>query len=127
MANPKKIENKKVCPKGHLFYKSSDCLVCPVCEQVTIDPVIPDQAIRTQQTERARHLVAIEVTLLGHRLFQCANTGFVDKDINIARVSEIGQRREQRPVRHRHLVDTETLVGPGHISTDQRATDAASL
>jgi len=33
MANPKKIENKKVCPKGHLFYKSSDCLVCPVCEQ----------------------------------------------------------------------------------------------
>ncbi|MFZ7116505.1 MAG: hypothetical protein ACO1G9_14080 [Bacteroidota bacterium] len=22
----------KICPKGHSFYKSSDCPVCPVCE-----------------------------------------------------------------------------------------------
>lgn len=25
--------NKKTCSKGHLFYKSSDCPVCPICEQ----------------------------------------------------------------------------------------------
>lgn len=23
----------KTCPKGHQFYKSSDCPTCPVCEQ----------------------------------------------------------------------------------------------
>jgi len=23
----------KICPKGHQFYKSSDCLACPVCAQ----------------------------------------------------------------------------------------------
>ena len=23
----------KICPKGHHFYKSSDCPVCPICEE----------------------------------------------------------------------------------------------
>lgn len=23
---------RKVCDKGHVFYKSSDCPVCPICE-----------------------------------------------------------------------------------------------
>ena len=23
----------KTCPKGHKFYKSSDCPVCPICEE----------------------------------------------------------------------------------------------
>jgi hypothetical protein len=27
------IKNKKTCPNGHVFFKSSDCPVCPVCEQ----------------------------------------------------------------------------------------------
>ena len=26
-------KNRKQCPEGHVFYKSSDCPVCPVCEQ----------------------------------------------------------------------------------------------
>lgn len=30
MAAAKK--NRKQCPAGHIFYKSSDCPVCPVCE-----------------------------------------------------------------------------------------------
>ena len=25
--------NLRICPKGHKYYKSSDCPVCPVCEQ----------------------------------------------------------------------------------------------
>ncbi len=29
MAN---LKTEKTCPKGHLFYKSSDCLSCPKCE-----------------------------------------------------------------------------------------------
>lgn len=32
----KKISMKKTlktCPKGHTYYKSSDCPTCPVCEQ----------------------------------------------------------------------------------------------
>lgn len=24
---------RKICPNGHTYYKSSDCPVCPVCEQ----------------------------------------------------------------------------------------------
>lgn len=24
---------RKVCPNGHVFYKSSDCLTCPICEK----------------------------------------------------------------------------------------------
>jgi len=28
-----KTEIKKTCSKGHVFYKSSDCLICPICEK----------------------------------------------------------------------------------------------
>lgn len=27
------VKKLKVCPKGHSFYKSSDCPVCPLCEK----------------------------------------------------------------------------------------------
>lgn len=33
MAKKDSIKNKKTCPNGHIFFKSSDCPVCPVCEQ----------------------------------------------------------------------------------------------
>jgi len=26
-------QSLRICTKGHRFYKSSDCLTCPVCEQ----------------------------------------------------------------------------------------------
>lgn len=26
-------KNKRVCSKGHVYYKSSSCPVCPVCEK----------------------------------------------------------------------------------------------
>ena len=29
MSNDK---NKRICDKGHVYYKSSDCPACPVCE-----------------------------------------------------------------------------------------------
>lgn len=32
MLNSKKT--LRVCSKGHQYYKSSDCPVCPICEQV---------------------------------------------------------------------------------------------
>jgi DNA-directed RNA polymerase alpha subunit len=28
----KKIGKLRTCPKGHQYYKSSDCPVCPICE-----------------------------------------------------------------------------------------------
>lgn len=28
-----KSKQQKVCPKGHTYYKSSDCPTCPICEQ----------------------------------------------------------------------------------------------
>ncbi|MEP7110914.1 MAG: RNA polymerase alpha subunit C-terminal domain-containing protein [Ferruginibacter sp.] len=33
-AAPKTKKSLRTCPKGHRYYKSSDCLVCPICEQV---------------------------------------------------------------------------------------------
>lgn len=27
------MKNARVCNKGHRYYKSSDCLTCPVCEK----------------------------------------------------------------------------------------------
>ena len=27
------LKNKRVCSKGHSYYKSSDCPTCPVCEK----------------------------------------------------------------------------------------------
>jgi hypothetical protein len=26
------MKNKKTCPKGHVYYKSTDCSTCPICE-----------------------------------------------------------------------------------------------
>jgi hypothetical protein len=26
------MKNKRTCPNGHIYYKSSDCPVCPYCE-----------------------------------------------------------------------------------------------
>jgi predicted RecB family nuclease len=33
MAEKKPVKSKKVCPKGHVFFKSSDCPACPYCER----------------------------------------------------------------------------------------------
>jgi hypothetical protein len=27
------IKNRRVCDNGHVYYKSSDCPVCPICEK----------------------------------------------------------------------------------------------
>lgn len=27
------MKNKRICPQGHTYYKTSDCPVCPVCEE----------------------------------------------------------------------------------------------
>lgn len=33
MKTRKTVNQKKVCPNGHTFFKTSDCPVCPFCEQ----------------------------------------------------------------------------------------------
>jgi len=30
---PASVKKLKTCPKGHEFYKSSDCPTCPICEK----------------------------------------------------------------------------------------------
>ena len=30
---PASVKKLKTCPKGHQFYKSSDCPTCPICEK----------------------------------------------------------------------------------------------
>ena len=32
MATKPSIKNRRVCGNGHVYYKSSDCPVCPICE-----------------------------------------------------------------------------------------------
>jgi hypothetical protein len=33
MAKATSIKDRRVCSNGHIYYKSSDCPVCPVCEK----------------------------------------------------------------------------------------------
>ena len=33
MAKGAATKNRRVCDKGHVYYKSSDCPVCPICEK----------------------------------------------------------------------------------------------
>jgi len=33
MATKPSIKNRRVCGNGHVYYKSSDCPVCPICEK----------------------------------------------------------------------------------------------
>jgi len=33
MATQPSIKNRRVCENGHVYYKSSDCPVCPICEK----------------------------------------------------------------------------------------------
>lgn len=28
-----RAKTQRTCPKGHIYYKSSDCPTCPICEQ----------------------------------------------------------------------------------------------
>jgi predicted RecB family nuclease len=30
---PASVKKLKTCPKGHQFYKSSDCPTCPICDK----------------------------------------------------------------------------------------------
>jgi len=32
MATKPSTKNRRVCENGHIYYKSSDCPVCPICE-----------------------------------------------------------------------------------------------
>jgi hypothetical protein len=32
MPGKNSIKNRRICNNGHVYYKSSDCPVCPVCE-----------------------------------------------------------------------------------------------
>ena len=65
--------------------------------------IVPDQAVRTQQAERAPHVVAVEVALVRHHFLQRVDALFVEEDLDVARAREVDQRGEQRPVRHRNL------------------------
>ena len=53
-------------------------------EQVTVDPVVPDQTVRAQHAERGRHFAAVKVAALGHRLFQRTDTRLVNEDVDVA-------------------------------------------
>src|SRR4030095_12928345 len=33
MAAKTSIKNRRVCENGHVYYKSTDCPVCPICEK----------------------------------------------------------------------------------------------
>ena len=33
MATKPSVKNRRVCENGHVYYKTSDCPVCPICEK----------------------------------------------------------------------------------------------
>jgi hypothetical protein len=77
--------------------------------EVAVHDVVPDQAVGAQQAEGRGHLLAVEVALALHRLGQPAHAALVDEDLDVARLVEIHQGGEQRPVRDRHLVGSPYL------------------
>ncbi len=36
MPGKNSIKNRRICDKGHVYYKSSDCPACPICENERI-------------------------------------------------------------------------------------------
>ncbi|MNK67103.1 hypothetical protein D3C87_864350 [compost metagenome] len=54
----------------------------------------PDQVVRAQQLESARHLLRIEVALLPHGRFQEADLALVDEQRQFARLLEVHLRRQ---------------------------------
>ena len=94
--------------------------------QIALHPVMPNEAVGTQEAERTCHLLAVQIALFGHQILQRADAGFVDKNLDLAGMRKIGQRSQQRPVRHRHFVWAVALVGPGHVSGRQGATNTVA-
>lgn len=33
MSQEQRVKQKRICPQGHTYYKSSNCPACPFCEQ----------------------------------------------------------------------------------------------
>ncbi len=88
--------------------------------------VMPDQRVGAQQPERERHLGAVEVAARAHRVGKPAHAALVDEHLDVARGLEIGERREQRPVRHGHVGARVAAVEPRHVHREQRAADAVA-
>lgn len=62
--------------------------------QPALHHVVPDQAVRAQQAERGRHVLAVEVALLRHLLGKVVNRLRVDEDLDVARLVEVDQGGE---------------------------------
>ena len=88
--------------------------------QPALDDVMPDQAVRTQQAERCRHLLAIEIAFACHLLGEVVNASRIDENFDVTRLVKVHQGRKQCPVGNRHLLRRIPAVGPGHVACQCR-------
>ena len=56
----------------------------------------PQQVVRVEQRERARHLLAVEVALFPRHVFEVHELAVVDEDRQFARLGEVDLGRQQR-------------------------------
>ena len=60
--------NLKTCPKGHEFYKTSDCPTCPLCEQERK----PGDGFLSLLSAPARRALETKGIKTVHQLSQCS-------------------------------------------------------
>ena len=94
--------------------------------QPAVHHVVPDQAVRAQQTEGCGHVLAVQVAFFIHLRAQVGDALLVDEDLDVARLVEVHQGGEQRPVAHRHGVLAVVARRPGHPGGERGAADAVA-
>lgn len=59
---PESPKTLRTCPKGHEYYKSSDCPVCPVCEKAKVpkQDFMKMLAAPARRALGAKHITSLE-------------------------------------------------------------------
>ena len=69
--------------------------VLAFAEKIGLDDPRPDEVVRAQHLESARHLRAVEIALLPHHVVEQRELTFVREELQLAGFREIGLRGEQ--------------------------------
>jgi hypothetical protein len=97
----------------------------PLTHQVVAGNLRPDQIVRAQQLERARHLRGVENAALPHHIFEKRDLAFVDEQGQFARLGKICLRGKQsdRPqsvdIVSRHRCGDDRQKGPAQAIAER--------
>ena len=67
----------------------------PFAQEIVAEHARPDQVVRAQKLEGAGHLASVEIADFLHHVFEVGERTVADKEIEFARLTEIGLRGQQ--------------------------------